>query len=89
MDNDNIILEILNELKSQIKDLRDEIKKDIDSHKIENDNHIDNLYKKHDTLKEKLIILSTEMKILKWLGSLVGVISIGGVVSSILQGVLK
>jgi hypothetical protein len=89
MENDNLILTALNDLKCSIKELRDEIKDDINSHKRDNSDDINKLYEQINKLKELTTILDTKVMFWQWIAS-IGILGAGGaVISSIMQLILK
>ena len=88
-ENNALILNALNELKSSIRELRDEIKEDINNHKKDNNEDTQRLYNSMSKLKEKVTILDTKISFWQWFGSLGMIGVIGSIVASIMQLILK
>lgn len=89
MDDNDLMLTALNDIKCSIKELRDEIKSDIQAHKKDNSDDIQRLYNDINRLKETTTILDTKIKFWQWFGS-VGMVGVtGSVMASIMQLILK
>lgn len=89
MENNDVILNVLNELKLSLKELRDEIKEDINNHKQDNLADIQRLYDNLSIIKEKLTILETKIAFWQWFGTIGIVGAAGAIITSIMNLILK
>jgi 3-oxoacyl-(acyl-carrier-protein) synthase len=83
------MLVAISEVKQNIKELRDEIRADIQSHKVESEKDTNRIYDYIGELRQKVIVMETKIQLWQWLGGVALVGAIGSIISSIMGMVLK
>jgi hypothetical protein len=84
-----MILDAISELKQNIKELRDEIRADIQAHKQESEKDTNRIYDYIGDLKQKVIVMETKIQLWQWLGGVALIGALGSIISSIMGMVLK
>ena len=85
MDSERLILDALNEIKSTVREMREEIKADINLHKKENETDVLRLYDMCGELRQKTTVLETKVMFWQWIAGAGAIAGITSIVSAIMR----